>query len=216
MRKKWKFLIVAIIFALLCSSTCREMIASVFAWAVLVAFSLVYMISLFVSSEQKILPRFGASFLVFGALTYFVTGLLGCVSNMEIIEDVFWEFLISPYLLISVIRERALQPGWDPSRLPYRVVPDGNHLEYSMIVVFVSIIAIVGAYSLAKGSKIGTWLWIVLLGILTVSFVGYLYVRREWVYVQVCWEVLYIAAFIFVQCGKQEVNSRVFTLSEEW
>jgi CBS domain containing-hemolysin-like protein len=83
---------------------------------------------------------------------------------------------------------------------------DEHHLLFSATVVAISIVAIVAAFAMAKSYRTAYSVWLVLLGLSIVSFVGYLIVGFvSWgpkaTIIPLCWETSYVAAFLLAQCG---------------
>jgi hypothetical protein len=176
-------------------------------FVILLIVVLTYVISLLFSSKLPALRRFSTSYLAFVGLSYLIAGLLGLLRNSSLIEELMWDSLISPYVLISFFDQLIHRFPYTASRSPYYRVPaDEHHPFFPATVVAVSIIAIVAAFAMAKSHRIAYRVWLILLGLSIASLVGYLVVgfvswgAQETV-LPLCWEVSYVTAFVLAQSG---------------
>ena len=175
--------------------------------AILLIMTVTYGISLLFSSKLPSRLRFGAAYLVFVGVSYFVAGILGLMPHWDLIEAWIWSLLISPYLLVSFFDQLIHRFPYTASRAPYHTMPvDEHHLLFSAAVVVVGIIAVVAAFAMAKSHRIAYRVWLVLLGLSFVSLVGYLIVGfvswgpKETI-VPLCWEASYVTAFMLARRG---------------
>jgi hypothetical protein len=172
---------------------------------ILLIMILTYGISLLFSSKLPAFLRFGAAYLTFVGLSYFVAGILGLMPHSGLIEAWIWDSLISPFPLISFLDQLIHRFPYTASRAPYYTAPvDEHHFLFSATVVAVSIIAIVAACAMAKSHRTAYRVWLVLLSLSIVSLVGYLVVGfvswgpKETI-IPLCWEVSYITAFVLAR-----------------
>lgn len=219
MRKLWK-LWIALCF-LLCIAIRSLVPLPTFLWVILINLALTYIISLFLSYDVIARRRFGAAFLIFAGVTYAVPALTGFDQSGALIEVGLWNKLIDPYVLVSIYETGRLDAGISPERRAYDFVPEWPHYMFSCVALATSIIAIIGAVLFAKRNRIGEWIWVLLLLISTLSFVGYVYVALiEWgikeIAPQICWEVLYVVAFLMVIWGERVAPSRILSSPDEW
>jgi hypothetical protein len=204
MPKLWKALITIGVFVLLFWPTFERPLPRLL-WAILLITTLTYGISLLLGPKLSTRRRLGTAYLAFTGLSYFVAGTLGLMPHWGLIEAGIWRSLISPYLLVSFFDQWIHRFPYGTSRAPYYTLPlDEHHFLFSGSVVAISIIAIVAAFAMARSNKTAYRVWLVLLGLSIVSFVGYLIVGFvSWgpaeTIIPLCWEASYVTAFMLAQ-----------------
>jgi len=186
-------------------------------WVLILVLTLTYGISLIFSSPISTHRRFAAAYLILTGLTYLLTGILGLLPNWGLIEAAMWYSLLSPYLFISFLDQAAHHFPYTAANAPYEPVPASEHHVFSAIVVAISATAVVAAFGMAKGRKIAYDVWLVLLGVLILAWVGYVIVGFvSWglkdTILPLCWLISYIAAYLVARRGiSLRKNSNVMT-----
>lgn len=145
-------------------------------WIILFILALTFGISLVFPSEIAFYRRFAIAYLVLTGFAYLMAGILGLLPNAGLIEASAWDGLVSPYLLVSFLGQLIHRFPYTMARAPYETVPFAKHQLFSGTVVVVSAIATVAAFAMAKARRSAYDAWLALLGIFTVSWLGYLIV----------------------------------------
>lgn len=187
-------------------------------WVLIFILTLTYGISLVFSSEISAHRRFAAAYLIFTGFAYLLAGILGLLPSWDLIEADMWYSLLSPYVFISFLDQLFHHFPYTVAGAPYDWVPHQEHHVFSAIVMAVSVVAVVAAFGMAKGSKIACNVWLVLLGLFTVACGGYVIVGIvSWglkdTVLPLCWLVSYIVAYVVARSGilggqrlKQEIH----------
>jgi hypothetical protein len=175
-------------------------------WVLIFVLTLTCGISLIFSSEISAHRRFAAAYLIFTGFTYLLAGILGLLPSWGLIEAAMWHSLLSPYVFISFLDQLFYHFPYTVAKAPYEWVPHQEHHVFSAIVMAISAVAVVAAFGMAKGSKIACNVWLVLLGLLILAFLGYVIVGFvSWglkdIILPLCWLGSYIAAYMVVRRG---------------
>lgn len=175
-------------------------------WTVLFVGTLTYGISLALSSKLAAPRRFASGYLIFTGFAYLVAGIFGLLAYGGLIEAAAWNSLISPYLLLSFLGQLARHFPYTAAKAPYEIVPQSQHHGFSGLVVVVSAIAIIAGFGMARERRTAYGIWLVILGLLGLSTIGYVIVGfMSWglktTILPLCWLASYVAAYIVARRG---------------
>jgi hypothetical protein len=175
-------------------------------WTIIFIVTLTFGISLVFGPEVAPPRRFALAYLILSGVMYLVAAVLGLFPNWGLIEASLWHSVISPYLLISFLEQFARHFPYGVSRAPYEVVPQSEHSFYSVLVIVIGLTAILAAFGMAANKKAASRAWLVLIGLLSLAFVGHVIVGfASWgmanAVVPLCWEASYVSAFLMARRG---------------
>lgn len=144
-------------------------------WTVSMALTLTYGISLFLNTEISLYRRLGIAYLAFVSLSYLAAGILGVIPNWDLIAASGWYQLISPYPLLALVEQWVRHRHWSFYGVPYRITPasDQEFRLFSIFVIVVSLVAIVGTAAMARNKRIAYTLWFGLVVISILASLGY-------------------------------------------
>lgn len=140
----------------------------------------VYLISIAFDWKSR-LPfarRIGIAYLAFAAITYLLPGYLGFNQYARWLENDIWSRLISPYPNDGGFQDTeccALVEGAEYHVGTHRMVPESPHDEASTLIIAVSLVAIAGAFLMARSKPLGYYIWVCIIACSIVRFSYYLF-----------------------------------------
>jgi len=148
--------------------------------------------------------RIGIAYLAFAAITYLLPGYLGFKQYARWLENDIWSRLISPYPNDGGFQDTeccALVEGAEYHVGTHRMVPESPHDEASTLIIAVSLVAIAGAFLMARSKPLGYYIWVCIIACSIVRFSYYLFMGiKFWglssIHYQIVWDISYVTAFL--------------------
>jgi hypothetical protein len=219
MHKLWKALITAAILVLLYlpGSPISERSLSKIPWAILFILALTNGISLFFATKLPLYRRWGTAYLALMGLVYLLTGVFGFLRNAGLIVASMWYSQISPGPLVAVLQGVMHPRSFDIYKLDYWIFQnsDSGLTRLSIFAIFVGLVAVIAAFSMAKNKKIAFHVWLALAALFILEALGYVVAQfgkwgmpqylgpndRTDTIVALCWAASYLAAYLMARIG---------------
>lgn len=203
MSRFYKALLTIVLLVLLFQHAVERTVPSEIRLCIVIAI-ITYGISVFLGTSITVSRRLGMAYLAFAGLSYFITGLWGLLPNWGLLEAANWNRLVSPYPLISLLRYGIPRSPNTSGWAEIDVVPRGDHVLFSSLVVVVAAISVAAALLMAREWQGAYRVWLVLLCVFAASTLAYIVLAfAGWglneAFLPICWMLSYVLAYLLAR-----------------